>query len=193
MTDRGIPKVRRPPVRWRRLPVTALACALACLLAAWTATAAQSPAYRLGTGDKLRVTVYNEKSLSGEYEVSDQGVLAMPLIGPVNVANMTIRDAEALLTQKFDKYLVNPRVGIEVMNYRPFFILGEVNKPGSYPYVSGMSVLSAVVLAGGFTQRADEHDITIKHASDPESRAQKAGENDPVLPGDILRVNQRFF
>jgi polysaccharide biosynthesis/export protein VpsN len=161
-----------------------------CLGAVW---AAEAPAYKLGSGDKLRVTVFNEKSLSGDYEVSDQGMLAMPLIGPVSVGNLTIREAEALLTNKFDKYLVNPRVGIEVLNYRPFFILGEVNKPGSYPYVSGMSVLSAVVLAGGFTPRADEHDISIKHASDRDAKAQKVDENAPVLPGDILRVNQRLF
>ena len=189
MPDFGKTTSRLVPAPWIRLPAIFLGLLLLCARLGLAA----EPAYKLGPGDKLRVTVFNEKSLSGDYEVSDQGMLAMPLIGPVNVGTMTIRDAEALVTSRFDKYLINPRVGIEVLNYRPFFILGEVNKPGSYPYVSGMSVLSAVVLAGGFTPRADEHDISIKHPNDPAAKPQKVDENAPVLPGDILRVNQRLF
>lgn len=191
MTVFGTPRFWAPPALRRHLLLLAAAAMLHLLCTA--AGAIERPAYRLGTGDRLRVTVYNEKSLSGDYEVSDQGVIAMPLIGPVNVATLTVSQAEALLTDKYNKYLVNPRVGIEVLNYRPFFILGEVKKPGSYPYVSGMSVLSAVVLAGGFTPRADEHDISIKRASDPAAKEEKVGEDAPVLPGDILRVHQRLF
>jgi protein involved in polysaccharide export with SLBB domain len=189
------------PARQLFLAAAAISCALLCASCGTTESGSSpaatsstvKPAYRLGSGDRLRVTVYNEKSLSGDYEVSDQGVLAMPLIGSVNVGNLTTRDAEALLTDKLAKYLVTPHVGIEVLNYRPFFILGEVQKPGSYPYVSGLTVLNAVSLGGGFTPRADEHDITIKHASDPDAAAQKVNESAPVAPGDILRVHERVF
>jgi protein involved in polysaccharide export with SLBB domain len=176
------------------LPRMALLTALALLVFATVATAADRPAYKLGTGDKLRVTVYNEKNLSGDYEVSDRGSIAMPLIGQVDVAGLTVSDAEMLITSKYgEKYLVNPRIGIEVLNYRPFFILGEVKNPGGYPYVSGMSVLNAVSLAGGFTPRADERDIVVKHAADSTGREQQVTEDTPVLPGDILRVNKRMF
>jgi protein involved in polysaccharide export with SLBB domain len=190
-----------PARQWCLLAV-AFGCVLLCTACSNSPPAPSRPgpstptvqaAYRLGSGDKLRVTVYNEKSLSGDYEVSDQGVLAMPLIGSVTVGNLTTHDAEALLTEKLAKYLVDPHVGIEVLNYRPFFILGEVQKPGSYPYVSGMTVLNAVSLGGGFTPRADEHDITIKHASDPDTAAQKVDEDATVSPGDILRVHERIF
>lgn len=189
-----------PSAKWRgrgicrHLPRLALATAILFLFYASTAGAVERPAYKLGTGDKLRVTVYNEKSLSGDYEVSDQGSIAMPLIGQVDVAGMSVDDAEALITKKYgDRYLVNPRISIEVLNYRPFFILGEVKNPGSYPYVSGMNVLNAVSLAGGFTPRADESDIVVKRTSDPSGREQQVTEDTPVLPGDILRVRKRMF
>jgi protein involved in polysaccharide export with SLBB domain len=194
MTDFGTPNNWAPPATRRHLQLLAASLAILCVvIAAAAARAVEAPAYKLGSGDKLRVTVYEEKSLSGDYEVSDQGTMAMPLIGSVRVGGLTVSQAETLLTQRFNKYLVDPRVGIEVLNYRPFFILGEVKKPGSYPYVSGMSVLNAVSLAGGFTPRADEHDISIKRASDPSAKPQRVDEDAPVLPGDILRVHQRLF
>ena len=135
-----------------------LALLLACfaVLQATRGYAAESLAYKLGAGDKLRVTVFGEKDLSGNFDVNDQGIVALPLIGPVALGGKTINEAEALITQKYGKnYLVNPRVTVEVLNYRPFYILGEVQKPGSYPYVSGLTVLNAVALAGGYTPRAD--------------------------------------
>lgn len=170
------------------------ALALGCLLCGSAANAAAALAYKLGPGDKVHVTVFDEQDLSGDYDVSDQGALALPLIGQVSVGGKTTSEAEALIAQKYgENYLINPRVSVQVLNYRPFFILGEVKNPGSYPYISGMTVLNAVVLAGGYTPRADESDIRILRAGSGSSKEEKIGENGTVLPGDVIRVEQRFF
>jgi polysaccharide export outer membrane protein len=158
------------------------------------ARAAESAAYTLGSGDKIRVTVYDEKDLSGDYDVNDQGFVALPLIGQVPVGGKSISDVEKAITSSYAKdYLVNPRVSVEVLNYRPFFILGEVNKPNSYPYVSGMTVIQAVTLGGGYTPRADRNDIHIKHVNRPDTTEQPAKEDTVVLPGDTIRVGERLF
>ena len=155
---------------------------------------AQAAAYRLGSGDKVRVTIFNEKDLSGDFDVNDQGLLALPLIGQVKVGSLTLSEAQDLITQKYARdYLVNPRVNVEVLNYRPFFILGEVKNPGSYPYVNGISIVNAVALAGGYTPRANHDRIVVKRASDPAAGEQPVREDSPVLPGDVIRVLERFF
>jgi polysaccharide export outer membrane protein len=151
-------------------------------------------AYKLGAGDKVHVTVFNEPDLTGDFTVSDQGSIALPLIGNVTVGGMTVRDAEVLVTQKYGtNYLVNPRVSIEVLNYRPFFILGEVKTPGSYPYVSGMTVLNAVALAGGYTPRAKQGSVSVKRTGGPQTTEQTLSEDSAVLPGDVITVKERFF
>ena len=167
---------------------------LACLLVMQAAPArAVDAAYKLGVGDKLRVTVFGEKDLSGDFDVNDQGLVALPLIGTVRVAGETVQQAETLITQRYGKdYLVNPRVTVEVLNYRPFYILGEVQKPGSYPYVNGLTVLNAVALAGGYTARANKNHIVVRRAADPGTE-QPIGEDGGVLPGDVVRVPERFF
>jgi len=158
------------------------------------AQAAEGTAYRLGTGDKLRITVYNEPTLSGDVDVNDQGVVSLGLIGPVAVGGKTITEAEALITQRYGKdYLVNPRVNVEVLNYRPFFILGEVKNPGSYPFQNGMTVVNAVALAGGYTPRANRDRIYVKRASNPKAGEQRVQEDGVILPGDVVRVAERFF
>lgn len=155
---------------------------------------AATVAYKLGSGDKLRVTVFGEKDLSGDFDVNDQGIVALPLIGPVAVGGKTLSEAESIITEKYGKnYLVNPRVNVEVLNYRPFYILGEVGRPGSYPYVGGMTMLNAIALAGGYTPRANRDRIEVKRAANPNGAEQEMHENDPVLPGDVIRVPERFF
>jgi protein involved in polysaccharide export with SLBB domain len=164
------------------------------LLAVGTAPAEDAKAYTLGAGDRLRITVYNEADLSGEYEVNGQGLVSVPLVGQVKVIGMTTAEAQALLTQKYGKdYLVNPSVTIEVLNYRPFFIIGEVNHPGSYPYQNGMTVINAVALAGGYTARANHDRIKVKHSSDKSSEGLDVKEDTTVLPGDVIEVAERFF
>lgn len=176
----------------RSVLLGALGAAIAQLSFVRIAPCAETQAYRLGPGDKIRVTVFNETDLSGDFDVNDQGSVSLPLIGSVAVAGKTVDDAKNLITQKYGaNYLVNPRVSIEVLNYRPFFILGEVKNPGSYPYVAGMTVLNAVALAGGYTPRADKGDIHVKHNGSDGQQSIK--EDDPVLPGDLITVTERFF
>lgn len=148
--------------------------------------------YKLGAGDRLKVTVFGEDSLSGEFEIDGQGAVALPLIGNVSAGGNDVRAVEQVVANKLkDGYLVNPRVSIEVLNFRPFFILGEVKNPGSYPYVNGLTVLNAVALAGGFTHRARTDTVMIKHGNS--QKEFEAGEDSKVMPGDAIRVTERFF
>lgn len=186
-------KTRAVSAHWWRFLFVCLA-SVVIVLSMVRPGAADDAAYRLGSGDKIRVTVYNEPDLSGDFEVSGQGDVALPLIGQVHVANHTITEVETVVTEKYGKdYLVNPRVNVEVLNYRPFFILGEVKTPGSYPYVNGMTVLNAVALAGGYTNRANHDRIYIKRAANPKAGEQEVKEESPVLPGDVIRVAERYF
>lgn len=150
--------------------------------------------YILGIGDKIRLTVYGETDLSGDYEISSTGVIALPLIGNVQAAGQSIQVFEKAVRANLKQgYLHDPRVSAEVVNYRPFFILGEVAKPGSYPYVNGMTILNAIALAGGYTYRADKTEVTVTRASNPNKKAMAAPEEMMILPGDIVRVPERFF
>jgi len=159
-----------------------------------TTAAQNTAAYKLGVGDKVHVTVFNEPDLTGDFDVNDQGIVSLPLIGQVHIAGMTLSEAQDVITKKYGaNYLVNPRVNIQVQNYRPFFIIGEVRSPGSYPYVNGMTVLNAVAVAGGFTPRGNPDNIVVKHANNPSAPEQQIGENDEVQPGDIITIHQRLF
>ncbi len=150
--------------------------------------------YELGPGDQVKVTVYGEEDLSGEFEIDGQGKIAMPLIGAVTVGGRRMDDAEALIRELLlDGYLVTPRVSVEVMNYRPFYILGEVDKPGSYPYVNDMTILNAVALASGFTYRANKKKIEVTRKIDGIEQKITVDITAKVLPGDIIRIDERFF
>ena len=148
--------------------------------------------YHLGQGDKLRITVFGEDDLSGEFDVGADGDVSMPLIGQIPAVGLSLVDLEDEIVKKLkDGYLLNPQVSVEVLNFRPFYIIGEVNNPGSYPYVSGMTMLNAVALAGGFTYRAEKDHVMLKRTSDqPE---ESVGLDTKVLPGDIIKVEERFF
>jgi protein involved in polysaccharide export with SLBB domain len=150
--------------------------------------------YQLGAGDAIRVTVFGEIELSGEFEIDGTGRISLPLIGSVEVGGQNINDAEARIVAKLaDGYLITPRVNIEVLNYRPFYIIGEVNSPGSYPYVSGMTVLNAVALGSGFTYRANKKKIEITRRKDGKEVKLIVQTTEVVRPGDIIRISERFF
>jgi polysaccharide export outer membrane protein len=151
--------------------------------------------YKLGAGDKVRLTVYNEDTLSGEYEVDSTGNLSIQLIGTIPAVGKTIPEVQALVVGalKNGGYMLNPSVAMEVLNYRPFYVIGEIKEPGKYPYVSDMNVLNAVALAGGYTYRAKKDKVLIVRANDPEKKEKAAGPTDQVMPGDIIRVPERFF
>ena len=150
--------------------------------------------YRLGPGDALRVTVFRHEDLSGEFRLDGDGYFALPLVGEILGGGRTSRqlENEIEMALKSGGYLVEPQVSLQVLNYRPFYIIGEVNNPGSFEYVNGMTVINAVALAGGFTYRADQDDIVISRggSSGPELEAAPDTE---VLPGDIIEVQERFF
>lgn len=154
----------------------------------------ESLEYLLGPGDKVRVTVFGEEDLSGEYELGSLGVVSMPLIGSVKGIGRTEKQlGDAIARKLLEGFLRNPRVAVEVLNYRPFYILGEVKEPGSYPYVNGMSIINAVAMGGGFTYRADEKNILITRANGRDKKKTRASFATPVLPGDVIKVEERFF
>lgn len=149
--------------------------------------------YQLGSGDKLRVIVFGEDDLSGEFDVTGAGKVSLPLIGQVQAAGLTLDQFEAEVTTKLKQgYLTNPKVSVEVLNYRPFYIIGEVDKPGQYPYTNGMNVLNAVAVAGGFTYRAREDEVFITRDGEKE-KAYATDQAVRVLPGDIVRIPERYF
>ena len=155
---------------------------------------AEQAEYTFGTGDRIRITVFGHEDLSGEFALSETGTVSLPLAGSLGLGGLTIRQAEQEVVDALKPdYLLNPRVGIEVLNYRPFYILGEVQDPGSYPYVNGMTVTEAVALGGGFTYRAKKEKVIIIRASDPARTERPASSTDVVLPGDVVKVMERFF
>jgi polysaccharide export outer membrane protein len=150
--------------------------------------------YRLGSGDKLKITVFNQDDLNGEYLIDGAGNISLPLIGTITAKNSTLSELEQRMKEALSPdYLLNPKVSIQVLNYRPFYILGEVEKPDSYPYVSGMTYLNAVAIAGGYTYRAKENVVYVIHGNDPTQKETETKLDSLVMPGDIIRVDERLF
>ncbi len=185
-----------------RSGVAALAAALLVITTSFSvdqAVAAETAeevdaVYRLDTGDRIKITVFGHEDLSGEFEVDGTGRVAMPLIQFVEVGGLSVREAESAIEGKLSPdYLKNPKASVEILNYRPFYILGEVENPGSYQYVTGMTVLESVALAGGFTYRARQKKMTVIRASDPEKKKVRAWIDTKVLPGDVIEVPERRF
>jgi polysaccharide export outer membrane protein len=149
---------------------------------------------RLAAGDKLRVTVFGEDRLSGEYQIDNSGSISLPLAGTVKAAGLTKSQLEeALTTQLKNQYLRNPKVTVDVITYRPFYVLGEVTKPGEYPFRSGLNVLSAIAIAGGATYRANPSKVMIQRSGSNEMTEYPQSPEVLVMPGDVVRVPERFF
>ncbi|WP_311723959.1 polysaccharide biosynthesis/export family protein [Sphingomonas sp. BK481] len=151
--------------------------------------------YRLGAGDKLRITVYNEPNLTGEYSITPSGTVAFPLIGAIKAGGQTIEQVSQSVTASLAQgYVNNPHVSVEVLNYRPYYILGEVVRPGEFPFVNGMTIEQAVAAAGGFSYRANRNRIYIRRARATEERTVVIREQPiEVQPGDTIRVGERYF
>lgn len=150
--------------------------------------------YRLGPGDELRITVFGEDDLSGEYVVNPQGRITFPLVGEVDAGGKTFAELNTALTEALQRdYLRQPNIAIDVVNYRPFYILGEVRTPGTYAYSANLTVLNAVATAQGFTYRADERQVFIKHSWENVERVYPLTTTTPVQPGDTIRIAQRIF
>lgn len=150
--------------------------------------------YKLGTGDKLKVTVYGEDDLSGEVIVDGSGQVQLPLVGQVNASGLSVHQFVAEVTQILgSKYLRDPKVSVAIENYRPFYIMGEVNKPGEYPYENNLNVLGAIALAGGYTYRANSDDVYIRRNGSTKEVDLPATALTQIGPGDIVRVPERIF
>jgi polysaccharide export outer membrane protein len=150
--------------------------------------------YRLGPGDKVRIIVYGEPALSGEFFVSGSGLISFPLVGDVPAANLSVQQFQTKLEDALRQgYLKEPRASAEVLTYRPYYILGEVNKPGEYPYSNGLNVLNAVATAGGFTYRAQKKRVYIRRVNETAEKTYDLTSDLVVAPGDTIRVTERFF
>ena len=152
---------------------------------------AASGGYSLGPGDRLQVVVFRHPDLSGQFALDGEGYLALPLVGEMAAGGLTTRQLEEALENqlKADDLLVSPQVGVQVVTHRSFYVLGEVGTPGSYEYQSGITVINAVALAGGYTPRADQSGAAIARGG-----CRLATQADTsVRPGDIITIAERFF
>jgi polysaccharide export outer membrane protein len=152
------------------------------------------PSYILGPSDRVRLKVYGEQDISGEYEIDTNGYISVPLAGRVKAAGSNTRQLERAVAAALSRGLLkDPRVNAEVATYRPFFILGEVKKAGEYPYKSGLTVLDAVASAGGYTYRANEGKVVIRRAGSNVEETIALDAPVPVYPGDNIRIPERYF
>lgn len=148
--------------------------------------------YRVGSGDLLGITVFGEEDLSVEVRLTDAGTISYPFLGELQVQNMTIGDLSRLITEQLkDGYLLDPSVSVSVLEYREFYIHGEVEKPGAYPYQPGLTLQKAAALAGGFTERASSSKLFITFEG--KGQPQKADLASEVNPGDIIMIEESFF
>jgi polysaccharide export outer membrane protein len=158
--------------------------------------AASAPhAYRLALGDKVKITVFNEPDLSGEFQINGRGNIALPLAGDVAAVNKTLPQLkQAVIAKLSGKYAKNPRVSVEVTTYQAINVIGEVKNAGQYPYRPGLTLPDVVAMAGGYTYRADTHTLYVRHPGAPaEHTVALDGVPPAALPGDNVRVPERYF
>lgn len=150
--------------------------------------------YRVDSGDRLRVTVFDQRDLTNTYSVDQAGYLAFPLIGSVPARGRTIQELEGQIAAQLQKgYLRNPDVSIEVDRYRSIFVMGEVGQPGQYSYVPGMTIQNAIALAGGYTPRALQANADVTRKINGEIITGRVLISNPVLAGDTIYVRERLF
>jgi protein involved in polysaccharide export with SLBB domain len=150
--------------------------------------------YVLGPNDRIRLKVYGEPDIAGEYEIDSNGQVSIPLAGHIRAAGLTTRQLERSIASTLAKGIVrDPRVNVEIALYRPYYILGEVKKSGEYPYRLGLTVMDAVASAGGFTYRANENKVYLRRSG--AGAEEVYGLDAPILvfPGDNIRIPERYF
>jgi polysaccharide export outer membrane protein len=150
--------------------------------------------YELGVGDRIQVIVVNHEDLSGEFVIDGEGQIFLPLIEKVDAAGLKPGELESLLVDALKPdYLVNPRVIVQVLKYRPYYLIGEVASRGAFPYLADMTYLKAIAIAGGFSYRAKQDHVYVIRSDDPELEELKLEIKEKVQPGDIIRVAERMF
>ncbi len=150
----------------------------------------------LGPSDHLRILFYGEDGLNGqpEYVVSGNGMVSLPLVGNVRASGLTVSQFQSALQTSYRKgYLDDPKISVQVLSARPFYILGEVKTPGQYAYTPGLTVYNAVAIAGGFTYRARKGKVYIRHAGEDDEKGYELKANTPVSPGDTIHIDERWF
>lgn len=178
--------------------------ATACATTAQPQTAATAPAtkagagdeYTLSSGDKVHVIVFGEETLTGDYVITSGGNLSFPLVGNLRATDKTVEQLQiALAAALGDGYVNNPRVSIQVISFRPFYIMGEVNKPGEYPVSTGLTLQQAVASAGGYTYRANTRRAYLKRANQTSEELLDLRDPQPIIihAGDTIRVGERHF
>jgi len=156
--------------------------------------AASADSYILGPNDRIRLKVYGESDITGEYEIDSTGQVSIPLAGHIRSAGSTTRQLEKSIASALAKGIVrDPRVNVEIAQYRPYYILGEVKKSGEYPYRLGLTVMDAVASAGGFTYRANEGKVYLRRAGAASEETHALDAPVPVYPGDNIRIPERYF
>jgi polysaccharide export outer membrane protein len=154
----------------------------------------QNGDYILDTGDQIRIVVYDEPDLTVQLSITDDGTINYPFVGSIYVTGKTTRQVQQLIYQGLKgDYLLNPSVQVDIIKYRPFYIHGEVRRPGAYPYQPGLTVDQAVALGGGFTERASTSKMYIKKAFDSKKDRERVSLTSSVEPGDIITIEQSFF
>ena len=158
------------------------------------ATAQQIDDYVLGPGDQVAISVFGEADLSVEFTLGDSGTLNYPFLGEVSIAGLTMPELEKRIAAGLrGDYMIKPEVTVSITQYRPFFLNGEVNRPGGYPYQPGLTLEKALALAGGLSPRANRGKIVVKRANDPSGKEVNIKMSDPVRAGDVVTVPQSFF
>jgi polysaccharide biosynthesis/export protein len=157
------------------------------------AAAATGPA-KLQPGDKITVYVYGEDKLSGEYQLNQSGQISLPLAGTIEAKGLTQSELEQALAKKFrSEYLKHPKVTVTIASLQPYYVMGEVEKPGEFAYKSGLNVLTALAIAGGPTYRASRSTVQIQRRGESSMREYPISASVPILPGDVVKVPERYF
>lgn len=158
------------------------------------ALSASDSTYELDAGDQIKINVYNQPDLSGDYQLDGSGQILMPLIGRISAKGLTAAQLEAKLVGRLKPdYLINPRIFIQVVTYRPYYLIGEVQNTGAFPYLAGMTYMTAIANAGGYTYRGKKDYVYVIRADDPDQEEIKLSVEEIVQPGDIIRVKERLF
>lgn len=177
---------------WIKCVVALLSWVVLC--SAPLATAQDDPHYTLGSGDLIRILVYGEDDLTMEVLLTDTGTVSYPFLGELHIKGKTVAEVQRTITAGLlGDYLIEPRVNVSILQYRPFFINGEVMRPGGFPYQPGLTIRKAVSLAQGFTERAAKKNIFVISDNSLSDDARRVELNDRVRPGDIITVEQSFF
>jgi protein involved in polysaccharide export with SLBB domain len=157
-------------------------------------SASSADSYILGPNDRIRLKVYGESDITGEYEIDNTGQVSIPLAGHIKAAGATTKQLEKSIASALSKGIVrDPRVNVEIAQYRPYYILGEVKKSGEYPYRHGLTVMDAVASAGGFTYRANENKVFLRRSGAGAEETYPLDAPVPVFPGDNIRIPERYF